>query len=77
MQATMTDQQKRAVRACVAQCQAVAEAIKALGSVPSGHLYAQLMGHMTLEHYQRIIGHLTDAGVIRVDGSHLIRWVAK
>jgi hypothetical protein len=36
-------------QAALATVVAVGEAIKALGKVPSGHLYARLMGHMSLE----------------------------
>jgi len=34
---------------------AVSETIRDLGRVPSGHLYAQLMGRMSLETYNLII----------------------
>ena len=48
---------------------AVADAIKALGSIPSGHLYARLMPHMSLEAYQAIIGVLKQAKTRRGDAS--------
>jgi hypothetical protein len=53
----------------------VAETIRELGEVPSGHLYAQLMGHMSLECYESIILGLTGAKLVKRDGSHLLRWV--
>lgn len=34
---------------------AVVETVKEIGSIPSGHLYAQLMGRMNLETYEGII----------------------
>lgn len=55
---------------------AVAEAIRSLGSVPSGHLYAQVMQYMSLQSYERIIETLVGAGVIKVQ-NHLITWEAK
>ena len=52
----------------------VAECIAVAGSIPSGHLYAQLMAHgYTLPVYQRIIDVLEKAGLITVK-SHLISW---
>ncbi len=52
---------------------AVADAIRDLGSIPSGHLYAQLMGHMSLDQYQQIIGILTRTGLI-VESGHVLTW---
>jgi hypothetical protein len=48
----------------------VAQAIHAAGSagMPSGHLYAMLMGKMELSQYERIIGILVKNGIIRKDG---------
>lgn len=59
--------------AAVSAVLAVAEAIRSLGSVPSGHLYAQLMGHLTLEQYTSIIGALKGAGVV-TEQNHLLTW---
>lgn len=59
-----------------ATIEAVAEAIKALGEVPSGHLYARLMQHMTLEQYESIISVLIDQGRI-ARTNHLLIWIAK
>jgi hypothetical protein len=53
---------------------AVHDAIRELGEVPSGHLYARLMGHLTLDQYNTIIGILESSGVIRVD-NHLIQYI--
>lgn len=53
----------------------VADIIRELGSVPSGVLYARLTGIMTLEQYQRILGHLKNSGLIR-ESNHLLTWVA-
>lgn len=65
----MTQEQK-----AIAIVQVVADVIRELGSVPSGHLYANLMGHMTLDTYQSIISILTRAKLIRVE-HHVITWV--
>ena len=54
---------------------AVANAIKELGTVPSGHLYAQLMSSgMSLENYQAILKVLEGAGAIEIK-NHLITYV--
>lgn len=53
---------------------AVAEAIKDLHEVPEGHLYAQLMGYLSLETFNSIIRILTKQGYITVS-NHLITWV--
>jgi hypothetical protein len=47
----------------------VQDAIKELGEVPSGHLYANLSGHMNLKTYQSIIALLKEAKVIREEKS--------
>ena len=53
---------------------ALAEAIRDLGSVPSGHLYARVMGHMTAEQYAWAIDRLKGAGLVAED-NHVLRWV--
>lgn len=52
---------------------AVAETIRELGEVPSGHLYAQLMGKMNLEQYQSMIRILKDTGLISESG-FVLKW---
>ena len=50
----------------------IALAIRTAGRIPSGHLYASLMGVMGLVQYQRILETLKTAGLIKVTGSHEI-----
>ena len=52
----------------------IADAIRELGSVPSGHLYAQVMGHMTLDNYNAIIASLVGTGLVQNNG-HLLTWI--
>lgn len=54
---------------------AIAECIRSLGSIPSGHLYARLMGHMSLETYEAFIGILIETGKVHRHPSHLLEWV--
>lgn len=45
-----------------------------LGGVPSGHLYAHLMGMFTLAQYQSVIDLLVRAKLVE-DCGHLLVWV--
>jgi transcriptional regulator GlxA family with amidase domain len=60
--------------AAVGALLAFAEAIRALGSVPSGVFYANVMGSVDLDQYQTAIRTLTSAGLIEVK-SDVIRWI--
>ena len=58
--------------------QAVADAVREAGEIPAGTLYAALMqSGCTLERFEWIIGILTEAGVVRREASHLLRWVGQ
>ena len=54
---------------------AVGEAIQELGSVPSGTLYAGLMGQIRLDRYEQIIGLLKTAGLVEESPDHMLTWV--
>lgn len=58
--------------ALLAVC-AVADAIKSLGSVPNGELYARVMGYVTLRTYEGIISALKQAGLIS-ESSNVLTW---
>ena len=61
-------------QAAVEIIMAVAEAIRSLGSVPSGHLYARVMPFMNLDAYTRVIETLKRAGLV-TEKNHLLTWV--
>jgi hypothetical protein len=61
------------VVAAVKTVTAVADAIKELGSVPSGHLYARVMGHLSLSSYTAVLDVLTRAGCISIS-NNVITW---
>jgi hypothetical protein len=61
-------------KAAIGILTAVADTIRELKEVPSGHLYARVMGHLSLAQYEQVIGVLKGAGLIRVE-NHLISWV--
>ncbi len=71
-----TETTKAQVNAAMQIVLAIADTIKEVKEVPSGHLYARLMGKLTLEDYNGIIRLLINSGVISLDGNHVIRWEA-
>lgn len=72
----MSEAQRQQVDAALKQTMAVAEAIKELKEVPSGHLYARVMQFMTLHSYNSIIDILKRAGLV-TETNNLLRWVGK
>lgn len=66
---------KEQVQAYFKVLTAVAEAVRELEQIPSGHLYAVLMGKISFEDYQSIIRVLEKAELIRIDGFHLVHWI--
>ena len=62
------------LRAGLALTLAVCESIREAREIPSGTLYASLMGKVDFEGYQKLLRILTGAGIIEVIPSHLIRW---
>lgn len=64
------------VSSAINAIKAVADCIKELGQVPNGVLYSQLMGVMSLNQYEQIIGILSRAGVIE-NRNNLLVWVVK
>lgn len=62
-------------KAAIATIAALGCAIRELGQVPSGELYARVMGHMTIENYQSAIDTLVRAKLVERKNSHLLVWV--
>jgi hypothetical protein len=67
---------KQQVLAAMNTAVAIAEAIRELKSVPSGHLYANVMGRMSLETFEAIIRTLKNADLIKETSSHELIWIA-
>lgn len=59
----------------IEKIQAIAEAIRDLGEVPSGHLYANVMAYIDLHTYEAIVGILTRSGLVRKQGD-VLAWIA-
>ena len=62
------------VKALIVVIQALGEAIRELKSVPSGHLYSQVMGKMDIDNFQYCIGMLKKAGKVKEE-NFLLSWV--
>lgn len=54
---------------------ALGDAIRELRQVPSGKLYARVMGTLTLEQYQKAIETLKNTGLVREEQSQLLVWI--
>ena len=62
------------IKSTVEIVRAVADAIRAAGSIPSGHLYAHLMAYgMKIQEYEQIIGLLTRSGLVNKKND-LLTW---
>ena len=66
--------QKAKIKAALDAVRTVADAIREQKRVPSGKLYAIVMPHLSLEFYEKIIGTLKRAGLVREENFELI-WV--
>ena len=53
---------------------AIAETIRELGEIPSGELYARLMGKIELRDYDLILDTLKWAGLVTETSGHLLKW---
>jgi hypothetical protein len=60
------------VNAALGALKAVADAIRELGEVPSGHLYANLMSKLSLAQFEQVLGVLKGAGLVRESNAHLL-----
>ena len=74
----ITEETKK--QAAIAIIQEIAGIIKdsttssPLSGIPSGHLYANLMGHMSLDMYNQIINKLKELGLVK-ETNFLLQWV--
>lgn len=70
-----TEAQKEAQRrAQLSAAVAIAEAIRDLKEVPSGHLYARVNQYMNLDAYNGIISALKTAGLVK-EQNFLLTWI--
>lgn len=71
---TTTEEACRHLKAAFQGLQALADIIRHSGEVPSGELYARLMGKVTLDDYTRLIQTLKRTGLVTETPGHLLRW---
>jgi len=64
---------RAAIRAALEVAMAIADAIRELGTVPSGVLYAQVASVLTLEDFLCVVRNLKEAGVV-AEANHVLRW---
>lgn len=65
---------KEQLKAGLEVLKALADCIRELGSVPSGELYARVMGTLTLDQYMSCIQTLKRTGLVKESG-HLLTWI--
>lgn len=77
MPTTTQDQARKPSRdeisAALTILKGIADTIRDLGSVPSGQLYAALMGRMDLDKYERVVSILKNAGLV-TEEAHVLTW---
>jgi len=64
---------KEQVKAALDTVRVVADAIRQLGSVPSGTFYANVMPHMDFATYEKIIQTLKSCGLV-TEAGHVLTW---
>ena len=62
------------IKAALMMVKALADAIREIGSIPSGHLYATVMNAMDLTEYDWIIDRLIGAKLVNRSGD-VLRWI--
>lgn len=65
---------KEQIDAVISATTAVAEMIRVSGSIPSGELYALVMGTLSLNSYNAVIGTLKRAKLVE-ERSYLLTWI--
>ena len=65
---------KEQIKAALDVTLVMAETIRELKEVPNGHLYAQVMGQISLASYEKVIETLKRAGLVKEKGN-LLTWI--
>lgn len=71
---TTVEDIRRQSEAALNAIHAIAETIRELDEVPSGELYARLMGKIELHDYEQIIATLKRTGLVTETPAGLLRW---
>lgn len=67
---------KQQINAAIEAISAIGRVIRDVKRIPSGHLYAQLMGVLSLEKYEGAIAILKKGNLIKEESNELI-WIAE
>lgn len=54
---------------------AIAEAVRASGAIPAGHIYALVCDRLSLEAFARVLDTLKAAKLVEETPAHLLKWV--
>jgi hypothetical protein len=71
---TPTNSEAKKIAAAIDVVLVLADAIREAQQIPSGVLYGMLLGKVSLEGYQSVIGVLKRAGLVS-EANHLLTWV--
>jgi hypothetical protein len=63
------------IKAAIGVLAALAEVIRAKGSISAGELYAHVCGTLSLETYESAIGLLIRSSLVKREASHLLTWI--
>lgn len=64
---------EKELNAALETVKALADAIRQLGTIPNGELYARVMDKLSLETYTAAIGLLKRTGLVE-ESNHVLRW---
>ncbi len=68
---------KHQIIAAIEASRAIADAIRELGEVPEGHLYARLTGVMDIHQFGLVVRLLADSGLVERRPGPILRWVGR
>ena len=71
----MNEIQREQAIAAIEMIVAVGDLIRSSKQIPSGELYALLMGKLNHDNYETIITTLVGAGVVRRENNHMLTWI--
>lgn len=69
----MTNRTASEAKAALDTVLAISEALRALGTVPSGEFYARILGSVSFENYVAAIALLKRAGLVS-ESAHVLAW---
>lgn len=71
---SLTDTQRRALLASLEITVLLGQAIREAGETPSGHLYAHVMSHLSIQQFETLIQNLINAKCVSKRGD-VLTWI--